>query len=81
VELSSARLEMGQDPRPILDNALLLKRIQELAMSIPGQQGVILRLRLLAGLPNKAIAAALGLKEPNVRMHLTKALRRLRTML
>jgi RNA polymerase sigma factor (sigma-70 family) len=73
--------EPSHDPRAQLDDALALARVQRLAAQLPGQQGLILRLRLLAGLSNAEIAAALKLQEPNVRMQVSKAVRRLREML
>jgi DNA-directed RNA polymerase specialized sigma24 family protein len=51
-----------------LEDALALRRVQELAERLPGQQGLILRLRLLGDLTNAEIAEALGLTAPNVRM-------------
>jgi RNA polymerase sigma-70 factor (ECF subfamily) len=73
--------EPAHDPRGQLDDALALRRVQELAEALDGQQGLILRLRLLAGLGNREIAESLGLREPNVRMQLSKAIRRLREKL
>jgi RNA polymerase sigma factor (sigma-70 family) len=69
------------DPRPSLERAVVLRRIHDLASGIPGQPGLVLRLRLFAGLSNKEIAAGLGLKEPNVRMQLSKAVRQIRERL
>jgi RNA polymerase sigma-70 factor, ECF subfamily len=69
------------DPRGRMDDAVALQQVQQLAERLPGQQGLILRLRLLSGLSNTEIALSLGLREPNVRMQLTKAVRRLREML
>jgi RNA polymerase sigma-70 factor (ECF subfamily) len=73
--------EPSHDPRVQIEDALALERVQELAARLPGQQGLILRLRLLAGLTNAEIADALKLQEPNVRMQVSKAVRRLREML
>jgi RNA polymerase sigma factor (sigma-70 family) len=73
--------EPSHDPRAQLDDALALRRVQELAEQLEGQQGLILRLRLLGDLTNVEIAEALGLSPPNVRMQLTKAVRRLRELL
>lgn len=69
------------DPRPSLERAVVLRRIHELSAAIPGQPGLVLRLRLFAGLSNKEIAAGLRLREPNVRMHLSKAVRQIREKL
>ena len=73
--------EPAHDPRSELDQGLLLERLQQLASGVPGRQGLILRLRLLGGLTNQEIAEGLRLREPNVRMQLTKAVRHLRAML
>jgi RNA polymerase sigma-70 factor (ECF subfamily) len=73
--------EPSHDPRVSFEDTLALARVQELVAQLPGQQGLVLRLRLLAGLTNAEIAAALNLNEPNVRMQVSKAVRRLREML
>ena len=73
--------EPAHDPRPRIEDDLALRRVQELAGRLEGQQGLILRLRLLGGLSNVEIADALGLGAPNVRMQLSKAVRRLRELL
>jgi RNA polymerase sigma-70 factor (ECF subfamily) len=73
--------EPSHDPRVSLEDALAFARVQEMATRLPGQQGLILRLRLLGGLTNAEVAAALSLNEPNVRMQVSKAVRRLREML
>jgi RNA polymerase sigma-70 factor (ECF subfamily) len=78
---TNSRREPSHDPRAQIDHALALRRVQELAGGLDGQQGLILRLRLLGGLDNREVAEALGLREPNVRMQLTKAIRRLREKL
>jgi RNA polymerase sigma-70 factor (ECF subfamily) len=80
-ELSDGTSEPSHDPRVELDDALALKRVQKLAARLSGQEGLILRLRLLAGLTNGEVAEALKLREPNVRMQLSKAVRRLRDLL
>ena len=72
--------EPAHDPRPDMEKAVLLGRLRALADRLEGQQGLILRLRLVGGLSNKEIAGHLGLSEPNTRMQLTKAVRRLREM-
>ncbi len=77
----SSAEEPADDPRERLENALAVKRVQELAERLEGQQGLILRLRLLGDLSNREVAEALGLREPNIRMQLSKAIRRLREML
>ncbi len=71
----------ADDPRGRIESVLALQRVQELAGRIGGQQGLILRLRLLGELSNQEVAEALGLREANVRMQLSKAIRRLREML
>jgi len=76
-----AATEPSHDPRVKMEDALALARVQDLAAQLPGQQGLILRLRLLAGLTNGEIAKALALQEPNVRMQVSKAVRRLREVL
>ncbi len=73
--------EPSHDPRPVLERAMLLARLQGLADRLDGRQGLILRLRLFGHLSNKEVAEQLGLQEANVRMQLSKAVRRLRTML
>jgi RNA polymerase sigma-70 factor (ECF subfamily) len=73
--------EPSHDPRAEIENALALRRVQELAEEVGGQQGLILRLRLLGGLGNQEVAEALGLEPANVRMQLSKAIRRLREKL
>jgi RNA polymerase sigma-70 factor, ECF subfamily len=78
---SAASEEPWHDPRVRMEDALALQRVQDLASQLPGQQGLILRLRLLAGLTNAEIAGVLTLQEPNVRMQVSKAVRRLREML
>jgi RNA polymerase sigma-70 factor (ECF subfamily) len=80
-EVTQPFTEPSYDPRPGLDAALLRTRLEELAHRLEGQQGLVLRLRLFGDLSNKEIAEQLGIHEPNVRMQLTKALRRLREML
>jgi RNA polymerase sigma factor (sigma-70 family) len=70
--------EPAHDPRQRLERVLMLARVRELAESVDGQQGVILRLRLFGGLTNKEVAASLGLTESNVRAQLTNAVRLLR---
>jgi RNA polymerase sigma factor (sigma-70 family) len=72
---------VSHDPSVRLEDALALRRVQELAERLPGQQGLILRLRLLGDLTNVEIAEALGLTAPNVRMQVSKAVRRLRELL
>ncbi len=73
--------EPHHDPRPDIENVLALERVHELAERLGGRQGLILRLRLLGGLTNNEVPSALGLDAANVRMQLTKAVRRLRSML
>jgi RNA polymerase sigma factor (sigma-70 family) len=73
--------EPRHDPRVRLDDAVALRQVQALSERLDGQQGLILRLRLLGGLTNAEIAGALGLREPNVRMQLSKAIRKLRELL
>jgi RNA polymerase sigma-70 factor (ECF subfamily) len=73
--------EPAHDPTQKLADGLALQRVQALAERLPGQQGLILRLRLLGALDNGGIAAALGLSPANVRMQLSKAVRRLRELL
>ena len=80
-QLSSVSAEPSHDPRARMDAALALQRLQELAEGLPGQQGLILRLRLLGDLKNTEIAEILGLTPANVRMQCSKAVRRLRAML
>jgi RNA polymerase sigma-70 factor (ECF subfamily) len=79
-EIAATR-EPSYDPRSEMDATLARQRLEALAGGVDGQQGVILRLRLFGGLSNGEIAAQLGLREPNVRMQLSKALRRLREKL
>jgi len=73
--------EPSHDPRGRLEDEIALQRLHELAERLDGQQGLILRLRLLGQLSNAEVAQALGLRESNVRMQLSKAVRRLREML
>lgn len=73
--------EPAHDPRVPMEDMLALRRVQELAERLPGQQGLILRLRLLGGLTNAEIGDALALQPANVRMQLSKAIGRLREML
>jgi RNA polymerase sigma-70 factor, ECF subfamily len=73
--------EVAHDPSIRLEDALALRRVQELAERLPGQQGLVLRLRLLGDLTNAEIAEALGLTPPNVRMQMSKAVRRLKELL
>jgi RNA polymerase sigma factor (sigma-70 family) len=73
--------EPSHDPRAGLDDELAFERVRELSGLLPGQQGLILRLRLLVGLTNSEIAETLKLQEPNVRMQVSKAVKRLREML
>lgn len=73
--------EPSHDPRASIEDTLALRNVQELTERLEGQQGLVLRLRLLGGLGNREIAQVLGISEPNVRMQLTKAIRRLREML
>ena len=74
-------VEPAYDPRVSMEDALALQRVQEMAEGLPGQQGLILRLRLLGELRNADIAEILGLQPANVRMQLSKAVSRLREML
>jgi len=80
-EVGEASRHPSHDPRPEMDRALLVARLQELADRLGGQQGLILRLRVFGGFSNKEIADQLGLTEANTRMQLSKAVRRLREML
>jgi RNA polymerase sigma factor (sigma-70 family) len=73
--------EPSHDPRAKLDDELAFERVRQLSGQLPGQQGLILRLRLLVGLTNPEIAEVLKLQEPNVRMQVSKAVKRLREML
>jgi RNA polymerase sigma-70 factor (ECF subfamily) len=73
--------EPYHDPRASMNDALAMQRVRELAERLEGQQGLILRLRLLGDLSNAEIAEALGLSPANVRMQTTKALRRLKELL
>jgi RNA polymerase sigma-70 factor (ECF subfamily) len=73
--------EPWHDPRMEIDRAIRVGRLRKLAAGLPGQSGLILRLRLLAGQSNQDIAASLGLSEANVRVQLSNAVRRLREML
>ncbi len=77
----SQATEPSHDPRLTIDDALARARVHALATKLAGQQGLILRLRLLGGLSNGDIAKALALTESNVRMQVTKAVRRLRELL
>jgi RNA polymerase sigma-70 factor, ECF subfamily len=77
----AAAAEPGYDPRVSMEDALALKRVQELSEELPGQQGLILRLRLFGDLTNAEIGEALGLQPANVRMLLSRAVGRLREML
>jgi RNA polymerase sigma factor (sigma-70 family) len=78
---SATAREPSHDPRARLDDELAFERVRELSGRLPGQQGLILRLRLLVGLTNSEIAETLKLQEPNVRMQVSKAVKRLREML
>ena len=69
------------DPRPAIDRAILVSRVHELTSAISGRPGIVLRLRLFAGLSNKEIAEGLGLSEANVRMQVSKAVRQIREKL
>ena len=69
------------DPRPALDRSLLAEQVRRLAHRVRGRPGIVLRLRLFAGLSNGEIASKLDTSEANVRMHLTTAVRKLRAML
>jgi RNA polymerase sigma-70 factor, ECF subfamily len=80
-EVGDTVAEPSHDPRPEMERTILLAHLQDLADRLDGQQGLILRLRLSGGLSNKEIAEHLGLSEPNTRMQLSKAVRRLREML
>lgn len=69
------------DPRPTIDRDLLTKQIYEATDRMTGQRGLILRLRLVAGLSNRDISLSLGLRESNVRMQLSNAVKLLRESL
>lgn len=71
----------SHDPRPALDRSVLKEQVRRLAGAVRGRPGVILRLRLFAGLTNAEIARELRTSEANVRVQLTTAVRRLRTLL
>ncbi len=74
-------VRLAVDPRVDLDRDALLDRLRHLADRMSGRPGMVLRLRLLAGLSNKDIAASLRTSEPNVRLQLSRAVRRLKEML
>lgn len=69
------------DPRPGLDRGLMIRQVLDIATSLSPRQSLLLRLRIVGGLSNKEIAATMGLREPNVRVQLSKAVRRLRAVL
>jgi RNA polymerase sigma-70 factor, ECF subfamily len=73
--------EPSHDPRVRMEDALALRSVQELARRLPRQQRLVFLLTLLGGLTNAEIAGALGLREPNIRMHMSNAVRRLREWL
>jgi RNA polymerase sigma factor (sigma-70 family) len=74
-------MEPAHDPRAAMDRAALLARLRDLVGRLRGSQAVVLKLRLFDGRSNEEIAELLSLRESNVRMQMTKALRRLKEML
>ena len=74
-------VEPSHDPREAMDRAALVARLRGLAGRLRGSQAVVLKLRVFEGCSNREIAERLELREANVRMQLTKALRRLKEML
>ena len=79
-ETDEAATEPFYDPRLSIEESLRLARLRSVADRLPGQSGIILRLRLFGGQSNKDIAAHLGLSEANVRVQLSNAVRRLKEM-
>jgi RNA polymerase sigma-70 factor (ECF subfamily) len=76
-----AAKEPSYDPRADLERLVLVQRLRDLAARISGSQGTVLRLRAFDGRSNSEIAELLGISEANVRMQLSKAVRRLKGML
>ena len=74
-------VEPSHDPRAAMDRAALLARLRETMRRLRGSQADVLRLRLLGGYTNREVAEAMGLTEANVRMQLSKAVKRLKEML
>jgi RNA polymerase sigma factor (sigma-70 family) len=78
---SAPATEPAHDPREAMDRAALLGRLRGLVGRLRGSQAVVLKLRLFDGRSNEEIAEMLSIRESNVRMQMTKALRRLKEML
>jgi RNA polymerase sigma-70 factor, ECF subfamily len=74
-------VEPSHDPRPTLERAALVARLRELAARLRGTQAVVLSLRVFDDRPTREIAELLDITEANVRVQLSKALRRLKEML
>jgi RNA polymerase sigma-70 factor, ECF subfamily len=74
-------IEPSHDPRESMDHDALLQRLRDLVGRLKGRQALVLKLRLLDGWSTRDVAETLDLREANVRMQLSKALRRLKEML
>ena len=78
---SAPVVEPSHDPRPALDRRALVARLRALADRLRGSQAVVLKLRVFDGRSNAEVAEMLQIGEANVRMQMSKALRRLKEML
>jgi RNA polymerase sigma-70 factor, ECF subfamily len=78
---SAADREPSHDPRVSLDRSALVARLRALADRLRGSQAVVLKLRVFDGRSNAEIAEMLQIGEANVRMQMSKALKRLKEML
>lgn len=78
---SAEAVEPAHDPRPALERDALVARLRRMAEGLRGSQAVVLKLRVFDGRTNAEIAEILQIAEANVRMQMSKALRRLKEML
>jgi RNA polymerase sigma-70 factor (ECF subfamily) len=78
---AAADVEPSHDPRDAFDRAALIARLRALAGRLRGSQASVLNLRVFDERSTREVAELLEITEANVRMQLTKALRRLKEML
>jgi RNA polymerase sigma-70 factor (ECF subfamily) len=69
------------DPRPSFDRELMIQQVLGISSRLSRRQSLLLRLRIIGELSNKEVAETLGLRESNIRVQLSKAIRRLRAVL
>lgn len=75
-------LPAAQDPEPApVEGSLRRRQIEELFSKLPSRQAEVMRLRVFAGLPFRAIAEAVGASVPTIKSRFRYGAERLRSIL